>query len=206
MIGSGLSTAVVFSFYTTKCITTGEGGAIVTKHKALAERMRTMRLHGISRDVFDRYTSNTAGWEYDIVAAGFKYNMPDIMAAIGIVQIARAEEMRHNRMKIAEYYDRHLQSERIGLPVWSKHGSCHLYVIRVPNRNRMIEDMHLSGVSCSVHFKPLHLMTYWKNYARGEYPGADSIFSSCMSLPIYSKMTIEQADYVVKAVKTCMQR
>lgn len=202
-IGIGKSDAVVFSFYATKCMTTAEGGAVVSQNPKLLDRMRVMRLHGISRDVFDRYTSGKSGWEYDVVAPGFKYNMPDVLAAIGVEQLKRLDEMMKKRQHIAEYYWRTLGNV-VNVQRPSPNSCCHLFVIDVKDRNTFIEEMYKKGIGCSVHFKPLHRMTYWKNLADGKYPGADRVFEGCVSLPIYSKMSEEDVLDVIDAVYECI--
>ncbi len=202
-IGAGKSLATVFSFYATKCITTAEGGMVVTRDEKLAEHMKTMRLHGISRDVFDRYT--TGNWEYDVVEAGFKYNLPDLLAAMGVVQFSRLEEMRHKREAIAKRYTAEFADLPVTCPSENQHGvhSWHLYVIRLQglDRNKFMSDLMARGIGCSVHFKPLHRMSYWKEFAWDSYPNADKAYEKCVSLPIYSGMSSSQVEQVTEAVK-----
>jgi dTDP-4-amino-4,6-dideoxygalactose transaminase len=209
-IGAGLSDAVVYSFYATKCITTGEGGMVVTTDKTLAHRMRTMRLHGIDRDAFDRYRK-PGSWEYDVVDAGFKYNLPDILAAIGVAQFERMEEMRANRENIARIYYAALSKLPMQLPKQAEdcQHSWHLYAVCLPlgvQRDQFIEVMKDLGVMCSVHYKPLHRMTYWSQYARGTYPFADAVWPRLVSLPIYSGMEDTEVSKVIWAVEEALQR
>jgi dTDP-4-amino-4,6-dideoxygalactose transaminase len=206
-VGAGCSAATVFSFYTTKCITTGEGGMVMTPHLFLAKRMSKMRLHGIDRDAFDRFSQKN-GWEYDVVASGFKYNMPDLLAAIGNVQVDRMQEMRERRAEIAGQYTSAFEGLPLKLPVeikgWAH--SWHLYVVRLEkgDRRKFIEKMAELGVMCSVHYRPLHKMSYWKRYGENDYPVADAAWESCVSLPIYSSMTDDQVGKVVSTVgKAC---
>lgn len=204
-IGAGESDATVFSFYATKCITTAEGGMVVTRRGAMASRMRQMRMHGMDRNAFDRY-QNSQNWEYDVVAAGFKYNMPDILAAIGRVQLEKMEAARRRREDIAQYYTEALK-HLVGVPPTPAHAmSRHLYVVKVPNRNVVITEMAKRGVGCSVHFKPLHKMTYWKSKAQTwSFPGAEAAFVECLSLPIYATLTRTQLEHVVNSLEACLR-
>lgn len=210
-IGS-LGDLTVFSFYATKTITTGEGGMITTADEQLAERMRTMRLHGISRDVFDRYRAPGASWKYDVVAAGFKYNLTDLAAAIGRVQLARAEELRAARQRIAEYYYEQLAGLPIGLPVVRDTRDLHawhLFPIRLEddapcNRDQLAEGLAEQGIGTSVHFIPLHRHPFWKSRPsiRGRrFPNADAAFSRSLSLPLYASLTHRDCRRVVTALR-----
>lgn len=210
-VGNSSSDAVVFSFYATKTITTGEGGMLVTRNADLAARARTMRLHGISRDVFARYTSKVPSWRYDVVAPGFKYNMTDIAAAIGTVQLERAEDMRSRRQQIAERYldaFKNLPIKLPSLPVVGQIHSWHLFVVRIEaetgiSRDEFVELMATAGVGTSVHFIPLHLQPYWAETfpSEGEdFQVANKAFLEAASLPIFSSMSDEQVERVIDAV------
>ncbi|MCV7524955.1 DegT/DnrJ/EryC1/StrS family aminotransferase [Micrococcus luteus] len=212
-VGDSDSDAVVYSFYATKTMTTGEGGMVVVKDPALAARMRTMRLHGISRDVFDRYRSTTPAWRYEVVAPGYKYNLPDTAAAMGRVQLRRARSMRDARRAIAERYTRAFADLPIMCPRFDADPDSHawhLYIIRVDegrtglHRDRFIERMSEEGVGTSVHFIPLHLHPYWRDHCgvvEGDLPVASAEFERTVSLPIFSSMTHEQVEAVVDAVR-----
>lgn len=214
-IGRGASDAVVFSFYATKTITTGEGGMLVTSDPSLAARARVMRLHGISRDVFDRYRSTSPAWRYEVVAPGFKYNMTDIAAALGRVQLVRAAEMRSARERIADRYTRELADLPLQLPPGSSEAdghAWHLYVVR-PNadapldRDQLIEELAQRGVGTSVHFIPLHLHPYWGGLASaglGAYPHASNEYRRVVSLPIFSGMTPSDVDRVIQVLHDLM--
>lgn len=215
-IGIGSSEASVFSFYATKTMTTGEGGMLVTSDQRVAARARVMRLHGISRDVFDRYNSTKPSWHYEVVAPGFKYNLTDPAAAIGRVQLRRAEEMRASRERIAEQYFHGLADLPLDLPPKAPADDVHawhLYVIRLRQdapvkRDRFIERMAKEGVGCSVHFIPLHLQPYWRDrysLKEEEFPAATSQFARVVSLPIFSSMTEEQTAHVIAAVRKILQ-
>ncbi|MFC6705748.1 DegT/DnrJ/EryC1/StrS family aminotransferase [Flexivirga alba] len=216
MVGSGDSDAVVFSFYATKTITTGEGGMIAIADPDRARRIRAMRLHGISRDVFDRYRSTKPSWEYEVIAPGFKYNLTDTAAAMGRVQLARADQMRDRRQHIAASYSDAFSDLPVDLPVGPLPGDTHgwhLYVLRLQDdaglsRNEFIQRMAELGVGCSVHFIPLHRQPYWRDRYHlldNEFPVASSEFERCVSLPAFSSMTTEQIDRVISAVQKCLR-
>ena len=204
--------ATVFSFYATKTLATGEGGMITTDDDEVASRIRTMRLHGISRDVFDRYQSDKPSWYYEIVAPGFKYNMPDTAAAMGIHQLARLYEMSDRRREIANRYFDDLSDLPLDLPIpinTDDEHAWHLFIIRLTlgrldiDRNRFIELMAERGIGTSVHFIPLHLQPYWRDrykLAPGDFPVATATYERLVSLPIYSKMTDEDVERVIAAV------
>lgn len=211
-VGDSDSRATVFSFYATKTIATGEGGMLVTRDGEVARRARTMRLHGISRDVFDRYSSPKPSWEYEVVAPGFKYNMTDIAAAMGRVQLRRAEEMRLNRQRIAERYFSELSGLPLTLPPKVKDSTGHahhLFVVRTTdesplNRNQLIEELAARGVSTSVHFIPLHFHPYWRDtyeLAPEDFPIATDTYARALSLPIFSSMTDAQVTQVIGALR-----
>jgi dTDP-4-amino-4,6-dideoxygalactose transaminase len=217
LIGALDSDATVYSFYATKTITTGEGGMIVTRRRALAERCRVMRLHGISRDSFDRYTSRTPAWHYEVVAPGFKYNLTDIASALGIHQLRRAIEMRDRRAAIARQYDAGIADLPCVPPPHARTGdehAWHLYVVRLRDdapvrRDAFIDAMAAAGIGCSVHFIPLHLHPYWRDtYALREedFPVAQDTFRRAVSLPIYSRMTPADVARVIDAVRSLLAR
>jgi dTDP-4-amino-4,6-dideoxygalactose transaminase len=213
-----LSVATVFSFYATKTITTGEGGMLVSRDRKLLERARTMRLHGINRDVFDRYTSSAPKWFYEVVAPGFKYNMTDIAAALGIHQLKKAALFQRRRQAIAERYSAAFADLPLDAPVNLRSGdlhSWHLYVIKLKlqdlniDRNTFIEQMALLGIGCSVHFIPLHLQPYWREHLhlRAEhFPVATRVYERAVSLPIYTRMTDEDVERVIFAVRSILER
>ena len=212
LIGDGDSDAVVFSFYATKTMTTGEGGMLVTRRPKIARRARTMRLHGISRDVFDRYTSTKPNWFYEVVAPGYKYNLKDTASAMGRVQLGRATEMGAARERIAERYNHELE----GLPLTFPSGptepgghAWHIYAIRLTDdapvsRDKFIRDMAAAGVGTSVHFIPLHLHPYWRDslgLSPEAFPVATEAFNRAVSLPAFSAMTDDQVDGVISAAR-----
>ncbi|NJK47262.1 DegT/DnrJ/EryC1/StrS family aminotransferase [Candidatus Gracilibacteria bacterium] len=211
-IGSLDTDATVYSFYATKPIATGEGGMLVTRHPEIAKRCRVMRLHGISRDAFDRYTSTKPAWHYEVIAPGFKYNMTDLAASLGIHQLKKAWKLQQKRAEIAKYYDEHLTDLPLLLPPQAKDGdlhSWHLYVIRLTeaspiSRESFIEQMANRGIGCSVHYIPLHLHPYWRDTYHlkpEDFPAALSVYQGSVSLPIYTKMTEADRESVIKAVR-----
>ncbi|MDA9175265.1 DegT/DnrJ/EryC1/StrS family aminotransferase, partial [Gammaproteobacteria bacterium] len=163
-VGSFQTDATIFSFYANKTMTTGEGGMLVTRDQKIAERARVMRLHGMDRNVFDRFTGKTPGWYYEVIAPGYKYNMTDIAAAIGIQQLKRVKIFQQKRAQIAETYNSLLSDLPITLPPMPLPGdihSWHLYVVQLDSnfkvdRNQFIEKMFESGIGCGVHYIPLH--------------------------------------------------
>jgi dTDP-4-amino-4,6-dideoxygalactose transaminase len=212
MVGT-LADVTCFSFYANKTITTGEGGMLTTNDDAVAERVRMMRLHGIDRDVWDRFTSDKPSWEYDVKAPGFKYNMPDINAAIGLAQLERAEAMRSARQRVAEIYLGELSGVvGVDLPIshvpYEDH-AWHLFPLvlneeAAVGRNQMIEQLAVDGVGTSVHYKPLHRMSYYRkqyDLKLESFPNTEKIWRGNFSLPIYSLMSEADAQYVVEKVK-----
>jgi len=211
IIGSLDTDVTIFSFYATKTITTGEGGMIVTRSPKLADRCRVMRLHGINRDVFDRYSSKKPSWQYDVIAPGYKYNITDIAAAIGMHQLKKAKWFSARRKQIAEKYNESFAELPVILPPngnGSEIHAWHLYVIRLTDkseitRDEFIYEMSKCGIGSSVHFIPLHILTYWKqkyNLNEMDFPCAYNAYLNAVSLPIYTKMTDEDVNRVIKAV------
>lgn len=203
--------AAVFSFYATKPITTGEGGMVVTDRDHLAERMRVMRLHGIDRDVWDRYTAAGASWSYAVTEAGYKYNLPDLAAAIGRVQLAKAAAMHRRRREIAARYRAALADLRwLTLPPEHPEHCYHLFILQLDlsmlsvDRDGFIERMREAGVGTSVHFIPLHVMPYYRRlygYTEASFPVSWRRFTRAVSLPIYPGLTDEQVDRIIDAVR-----
>ena len=211
LVGTLDTDAVVYSFYATKTITTGEGGMIVSKNKEIIDRIKVMRLHGINRDAFDRYTSTKPSWYYEIVAPGFKYNLTDIASSIGIHQLKKAHLFKEKREQMAAYYDKELIGFPLTVPPHAKGKSTHawhVYAIRLETekvtRDEFIQKMADKGIGCSVHFIPLHLQPYWRDtYALKpeDYPNALANYQKVVSLPLYTKMSQEDQARVIKAIK-----
>ncbi len=192
-----------FSFYATKTLSTGEGGMATTNNPDFTKNMRINRLHGIDRDAWDRYTSK-GSWYYEIVDNGNKYNSTDINAALGLVQLRKQDELREKRAAIAKrYIEAFKDNPNIVLPVIKedRETSWHLFVIKIPNRDEVIEELKSRGVGCSVHFIPIHKHPYYKDrygYIDSDYPVANRVFQKSLSLPIYPDMSNEEIDYVIK--------
>lgn len=214
MVGT-IGDVTCFSFYANKTMTTGEGGMLCTDDDEIAKRVKVMRLHGINRDVWDRFSTG-ASWEYDVVAPGFKYNMPDINAALGIHQLKKVELFREKRQRIAEkYYEGLKEIPGLILPRIKCHMEDHswyLYMVLIEpqetvngiDRNKFIEAMTKRNIGTSVHYKPLHRMTYYKEkygLKPEMFPNAEWVFQRCVSLPMFSAMTDEQLEYVLESIK-----
>lgn len=216
LIGTLESDATVYSFYATKTITTGEGGMVVTRNHETANRCRIMRLHGISRDVFDRYTSAKPSWQYEVIAPGCKYNMTDVAASMGIHQLKKARQFQERRADMAAQYDGAFSDLPLILPPHALKGDMHawhLYVIRLEesvsiDRGRFIELMAEKGIGCSVHFIPLHLHPYWRDtyhLSPDDFSCAYRAYAQAVSLPLYTKMTEADQQRVIKAVREILQ-
>lgn len=203
--------AAVFSFYATKPITTGEGGMVVTDRDDMAERMRLMRLHGIDRDVWGRYTSPGAGWAYSVVEAGFKYNMTDLAAAIGRVQLSRDRELHRRRREIATYYRNALgELPYLRMPREHPLHCYHLFIVEIDEahlsigRDEFIEELREAGIGASVHFIPLHVMPYYRNlygFTEHDFPVSWNRFLRSLSLPLYPGLRDSEVQRVVDAVR-----
>jgi perosamine synthetase len=210
--GQGTADISCFSFYANKTITTGEGGMAVTESPELADRMRRMSLHGLSHGAWSRY-GNQGSWDYRILAAGFKYNLTDLAAAIGVHQLVRAEQMRRRREQIAcQYRDALGDVEQIVLPAFPDHciHSWHLFPIRLNlesltiDRNAFIDELKHRGVTPSVHWRPLHMHPYYEQqfgYRADDCPQAADRFERVISLPIFSAMRESEVATVVAHVR-----
>ena len=209
---NGSRSVSCYSFYANKTITTGEGGMAVTNNRQLAQRMKLMSLHGLSHDAWGRYSTN-GSWDYKIVAPGFKYNLTDIAAAIGVHQLSRAEKMRREREGIAHRYLSAMRAiEQIELPGLDDNRklSWHLFPIRLRlarlkiSRDKFIEELKRAGVGCSVHWRPLHLHPYYQKtfgYRASDFPVATAEWKRLISLPIFPGMREEEIDHVVNTVR-----
>lgn len=203
--------AGVFSFYVTKTITTAEGGMVCTRNPELAKHMTVMRLHGMDRTTWDRYTSPRASWEYDIVAPGYKFNLPDVLAAIGCCQVDRAVLFYEQRKRIVEKYNQSFSKlDFIQLPPDGEGNSWHLYLMRIiPSklkitREQFAKAMQAAGLGISVHFIPIFHFTYWKelypDFTAENFPVAEDQYQRTISIPLYPDMTDEQAQLVIDTV------
>ena len=215
-IGTLPSAATVFSFYANKTMTTGEGGMVITRDEALAARMRVMRLHGISRDAFDRFTSTKPAWHYEIVAPGFKYNMTDMASAVGRVQLQRLPAFLARRQQLAARYMRELSDLPLVLPADAPPGekhAWHMYVVRLSDdarvtRDEVIQRLSDAGIGTSVHYLPLHRQPYWRDrysLRAEDYPVADKAFERMISIPLYTTMTDDDQTRVIAELSAILR-
>ena len=217
LIGSRLHGAACYSFYATKNLTTGEGGMLVTNDDELDAKARIWAGQGMSKNAWNRYAKG-GSWRYDICEPGFKYNMFDIQAALGLKQLEHLEDMQHKRLRIAARYQ-----EAFGkcdaldppfVPDYTTH-CWHLYVLRIVpeqltiDRDRFIEELNARNVGTSVHFIPVTQMSYYQNrygFKPGDFPNTDKHFDRIISLPLYPTMTDDDAQYVVDAVLDIVEK
>ena len=211
LVGQLQSDVTVFSFYANKTITTGEGGMAVTRDAALAQRMRVMRLHGMNRDAFDRFTSKTPAWYYEVVAPGFKYNMTDVAAAMGVQQLARLPQFVQRREQLAQRYHAALAGLPLILPATAPAGDVHawhLYVVRLApqariGRDALIQGLSDRGIGTSVHYVPLHRHPYWRDRYQltpEQFPHADAAYQAMVSLPLFTAMGDADQERVIAAL------
>ena len=215
LIGTLQSDVTVFSFYANKTITTGEGGMVVTRDPELAKRIKVMRLHGMSKDAFDRFTAKVPSWYYEIVAPGFKYNLTDIAAAMGIHQLKRLKGFQARREELAAQFDAAFEGLPVITPPRALPGdrhAWHLYVLRLADgatigRDALIEQLFAAGIGCSVHYIPLHLQPYWRDrYALRpeQFPHSQRAYERMLSLPLYTRMTDDDVARVVTAARSAL--
>jgi perosamine synthetase len=214
--GEKTADVTCFSFYANKTITTGEGGMAVTENPALAERMRLMSLHGLSRDAWDRYSGG--GWDYRIVAPGYKYNLTDLAAAIGIRQLEKAEAMRLRREEIASFYrSAFAELEELEVPPEEpdRIHAWHLFPIRLRlerlsiGRDEFIEELKREGIGCSVHWRPLHMHPYYQEtfgWSPESLPVASALWVRLVSLPLFPSMRRDEMERVAETVRTLCGR
>lgn len=212
MIGHQSKGAVSFSFYATKNLSTGEGGMLVTDNEEIANKARVLVTHGMSRNAWNRY-SKDGTWMYDIEMPGFKYNMFDLQAALGLSQLSRLKVMQERREKIASKYNNAFKNiTGIRIPKiknFTTTHSWHLYTLNISpdeltiNRNQFVQTLNSYNVGTSVHFIPVHLMTAYRKsfgFKEGDFPQAEKWFENVISLPLYPSMTDEDVDYVISLV------
>jgi dTDP-4-amino-4,6-dideoxygalactose transaminase len=211
LVGQLASDVTVFSFYANKTMTTGEGGMVVTRDAGLAARMKVMRLHGINRDAFDRFTSKTPAWYYEVVAPGFKYNLTDIASAMGLQQLTRLPGFVERRQFLAAQYRERLADLPLVLPADAPAGDVHawhLYVIRLapeakPNRDEVIQALSDRGIGTSVHYVPLHRQPYWRDrygLSADQFPHSDAAYRSMISIPLFTAMSDADQTRIVDAL------
>jgi dTDP-4-amino-4,6-dideoxygalactose transaminase len=217
IIGNKLKGAASYSFYATKNLTTGEGGMLVTDDDEIDAKARILAGQGMSRNAWNRYAKG-GSWRYDICEPGFKYNMFDIQAALGLVQLSRLDEMQARRLKIAEKYQREFAKidavEPPFVPDYCTH-SWHLYVLRIVpelltiDRDRFIDELNARNVGTSVHFIPVTSMSAYTKlfgFKEGDFPNTEKHFERIISLPLYPSLTDEESDYIVAAVRDIVEK
>ncbi|MBQ9494222.1 MAG: DegT/DnrJ/EryC1/StrS aminotransferase family protein [Treponema sp.] len=202
----------VFSFYATKTITTAEGGIVCTRDERIAKRIASMRLHGMDRAAWNRYTSSHASWKYDIIECGYKFNLPDVLAALGIEQLKKADAFFQKRKRIAYIYNEAFSScDFITLPPDEVGNAWHLYLMRIVpekltiSRDSFAKKLQERGIGISVHFIPLFHFTYWKKYVPDftsqNFPNAEKQYVATISLPLWPDMSDSMVQNVINAVK-----
>ena len=203
--------AGVFSFYVTKTITTAEGGMVCSRDSELIRRMTVMRMHGMDRTTWDRYTSPRASWEYDIIAPGYKFNLPDVLAALGCCQVDRANLFYKERKAIVEKYNKAFSKlDFIKLPPDGEGNAWHLYLMRIVpekltiSRNEFAKKLQEAGLGISVHFIPIFHFTYWQelypDFRAENFPNAENQYSTTISIPLFPDMTQEQVQLVIDTI------
>ena len=216
LVGQLPSAAAVFSFYANKTMTTGEGGMVVTRNERLAQRMRVMRLHGISRDAFDRFSSRTPAWYYEIVAPGFKYNLTDTAAALGRVQLQRLPAFLARRRQLAARYLAELRDLPLVLPADAPAGETHawhLFVLRLSDaarvtRDEVIQRLSDAGIGTSVHYVPLHRQPYWRDrygLTPEQFPVAEAAYQRMFSIPLFTAMSDDEQARVIGALRAALR-
>ncbi|QNM97362.1 DegT/DnrJ/EryC1/StrS family aminotransferase [Chitinimonas koreensis] len=217
LVGTLDSDATVFSFYANKTMTTGEGGMLVTRDPAIARRAAVMRLHGIDRDAYDRFRTPGAAWYYEVVAPGFKYNLTDLAASVGLHQLAKVEAFRAGRERLARRYAELLAGLPLTLPADADPSagglhSWHLYPVRLHAGARLTRDALFAalaerGIGCSVHYVPLHRQPYWRDrygLRAEDFPVAEAAYQGLLSLPLYHLMRDDEQDRVAAALRTLL--
>ncbi len=216
LIGS-IGNATAFSFYATKNLVTGEGGMVTTNDEALADKIRIYSGHGMSHNAWNRYTS-VGSWFYEILYPGYKYNMTDIQAALGMTQLAKLERMQGLRKEIVQHYNSEFgKMPELEIPQeleYARH-AWHLYVIKLNletltiDRDQIIEELKAQNIGTSVHFIPVHLHPYYREtygYKHGDYPQAEATFKRIISLPLFPMMSAQDTQDVIEAVQGVVER
>jgi len=198
-----------FSFYATKTLTTGEGGMATTENEKFARKITLQRLHGISGDAWKRYGSDSS-WYYEVLELGYKYNMTDIQASIGLSQLQKIEEMRAKRKAIYQLYSGAFENNINFIKQSTESESAyHLFVIKVANRDHVFTKLKNKGICTSVHFIPIHEQPYFKNkfgYKKESYPIANEVYRESLSIPIYPDLSSREVEYIIENVLKYAER
>jgi dTDP-4-amino-4,6-dideoxygalactose transaminase len=210
--------ATAFSFYATKNLTTAEGGMLTSNDAEFIDQARLWHLHGLSRDAWKRYTAEAA-WRYDVLVPGFKDNMTDVQAAIGLVQMDKLERNLARRAEIACRYTQAFSQLPELIPAPEAHPgdrhAHHLYILRLNldrlriGRDRFFEELKARGIGASVHFIPVYHLSYYRqhfDWRPGDFPVTETVFDSCLSLPCYPRMTDADVERVIAAVSEIVER
>jgi len=216
MVGT-IGDGSAFSFYATKNLTAGEGGMVATRHTKLAEKVRLLSLHAMSKGAWKRYTKG-GSWRYDLLDLGYKYNLSDLAASLGLAQFNRFEEFQLRRARAARRYTSHLKTiEEIRLPVVEEQSvhAWHLYMIRLRprmlkiNRDQFIDELNAKNIGTSVHFIPLFLQSHYRkhlNLNRKDFPNADKAFGEVITLPFFPDLKQEEVDYVCGVIESICKK
>ena len=199
-----LSEAACFSGYATKALTAGESGWICTNSPPIADKLKILRSHGMSSEANDRYSKRYKHW--DMLELGWKYNMDNIQAALLINQVDRLHANLRRKEAICLRYEKELKGV-VGFPTVIGISGRHLFTIWVDNRDEVLAKLQDAGIGVVVNYRAIHLLTYYRKrfgYKEGDFPVAEKIGDSCISIPLYSKMADEEVDYVIKSVKACV--
>lgn len=209
-----IGTIGCFSFYPTKIITTLEGGMVTTNDEKIAEQAKILREHGMTKSAFER--EKKATWYYNVVCLGYNYRLNEVQAALGISQLKRVEEINKKSIEAAHYYARKLKETDGIIPPYKAKDRTHvyhLYVIRVTerygiDRDELYKRLSTKGVGLSVHYTPLHLLTFYEKklgYRVGDFPTAEKISKEILSLPLFPTISKAQIDYVIEEIKKAMK-
>jgi len=208
--------ATAFSFYSTKNLCIGEGGMVVTDRTPWSRKMRILSRHGISRGTWDRFGSR--GWAYDVTEQGYKYNMSDLLAAVGRTQLGRFTQLQKKRERVNQWYRTlamDLDMIQFPEPPSGSHSAHHLLLVRltdpylIKQRDKILDELTQRGIGMSVHFIPLHLMTHFGKhygYKAGDFPQAEATYRATMSLPFFPEMTRKDVQYVVESLREVLHR
>ena len=205
------SDLTVFSLHPVKMITTGEGGLITTNNKVLAKKIKFFRSHGITKDSSEMKKEPDGPWYYEQLELGYNYRLPDINAALGISQLNKLDEFVSKRNKIAEYYDLNLQNLPLKIPIQNQNciSSRHLYIIRIDkklsksNHKDIFSKLREFNIGVNLHYIPIHLQPYYKKlgFTKGQFPEAEQYYQEAISLPIFTKLTKSEQNYVIETLK-----